>query len=445
MVRMGEISVITVVVDHIPQRLPKLSDEVIPVQIYGLHGRQQGNIATIGSPLIDPIKRLGIYISPTELDFMTLALAVTAADTFVLRKMADDGWTRNIRLKVPLYQPTVWLNQIQNLEKALHFLSGDLWSLEITEGGYSPPDPYSRHHRYRLTHLRGRDCVSLFSGGLDSAIGVIDFIEKDKSPLLISHAYKGDKSRQNYIAKKFLGKFSRFSVNANPLSVNGKTDITMRTRSLNFLAFGAVGAFVVAKVNQLENIPLYVPENGFISINAPLTSRRVGSLSTRTTHPYFLSLIQSIFDAVQIKTTIINPYQFKTKGEMLSECNNQHVLHEIVSSTVSCSKWKRKGQQCGKCVPCLIRRAAFMSSGITDLTLYEYPNLSIVKHDLKNRDDLFALMIAIQRLSTKNVNAWLSDSGPLTLDSVEFDKYKQVFLRGIKEVEEFLQKEGILS
>jgi hypothetical protein len=445
MVGMGDISVITVVVDYIPQRLPKLSDTMIPVQIYGLDGRQQGNIATIGNPVIDPIKRLGIGISPIEFDFMTLALAVTAADTFVLRKMADDGWTRNIRLKVPLYQPSVWLSQIEHLEKALHFLSGDLWSLEITEGGYKPPHPYSRHNRYRLTRLRDRDCVCLFSGGLDSAIGVIDLIEKGHSPLLISHAYKGDKSHQHNIIKKFLGNFSQFSVNANPLSVGGKTDITMRTRSLNFLAFGAVGACAVAKVNQLENVPLYVPENGFISLNAPLTPRRIGSLSTRTTHPYFLNLIQSIFDAVEIKTTIINPYQFKTKGEMLSECNNQQILHEIVSSTVSCSKWKRKGKQCGKCVPCLIRRAALMASAITELTLYEHPNLSIISRDVKNRDDLFALMMAIQRLSTKNVSAWLSDSGPLTLDSAEIDKYKQVFLRGMKEVEEFLQKEGILS
>lgn len=441
---MGDISVITVVVDHIPQHLPKLSDTVIPVQIYGHHGRQQRNIASIGSPLIDTIKRLGICISPIEFDFMTLALAVTAADTFVPRKMADDGWTRNIRLQVPLYQPSVWLSQIENLEKALHFLSGDLWRLEITEGGYKPPPPYSRHSRYRLTRLCGRDCVCLFSGGLDSAVGVIDLIEKGHSPLLISHAYKGDKSHQYNIAKKFLGEFSQFSVNANPLSVAGKTDITMRTRSLNFLAFGAVGACAVAKANQLENVTLYVPENGFISINAPLTSRRVGSLSTRTTHPYFLNLIQSTFDAVRIKTTIINPYQFKTKGEMLKECENQNILHKIVSSTVSCSKWKRKGKQCGKCVPCLIRRAAFMSSGITDLTLYEYPNISVISRDIKNRDDLFALMMAIQRLSTKNVNVLLCDSGPLPLDSMEFDKYRQVFLRGMKEVEEFLQREEIL-
>ena len=420
MVGMGEILVITVAVHHNPKFLPELSEKVIPVQIYGLNGRQQENIAVIGNPLIDPIKRLGVHISPVEFDFMTLALAVTAADTFVLRKMASDGWTRNIKLKLPLYQPTIWINQKDNLEKALHFLSGDLWNLEITEGGYEPPAPYGQSSRYRLTNLLGRNCVCLFSGGLDSAIGAIDLIANNQSPLLISHAYKGDKYHQSQIIKDFLGNFSQFSVNANPISANRKTDITMRTRSLNFLAFRAVGASAVAKANKLDSVPLYVPENGFISLNAPLTCRRIGSLSTRTTHPYFLNLIQSIFDLAQIKATINNPYQFKTKGEML------------------------KGKQCGKCVPCLIRRSALMSSDITELTSYVYPNLSLISRDVKNRDDLFALIIAIKKLPTKNLNTWLSESGPMTLDPIELDKYKNVFIRGIKEVERFFQSEGVL-
>jgi 7-cyano-7-deazaguanine synthase in queuosine biosynthesis len=435
---------ITVAVHHNPTLLPKLSEEVIPVQIYGIDGRKKANIATIGKPVIDKVQRLGIQIPPTEFDFMTLALAVTSADTFVLRKMASDGWTRNIKLKIPLYQPEIWINQKEKLEEALHFLSGDLWSLEITEGGYEPPIPYFKDSKYRLTNLIKRECVCLFSGGLDSAIGVIDLIENNHSPLLISHAYKGDKSHQDSIAKEFLGEFSQFSVNANPISANGKTDVTMRTRSLNFLAFGAIGASAIAKENQLVNVPLYVPENGFISLNAPLTARRIGSLSTRTTHPYFLNLIQSIFDSVKIKTTIINPYQFKTKGEMLKECKNQELLNKIVSSTVSCSKWKRKRKQCGKCIPCLIRRSALIYAGIKESTSYLNPDLSHIKNDIKNRDDLFALMIAIQKLSTKNINSWISDSGLITLEPLELEKYKQVFIRGIKEVENFFENERII-
>jgi hypothetical protein len=70
----------------------------------------------------------------------------------------------------------------------------------------------------------------------------------------------------------------------------------MRTRSLNFLAFAAVGADAVMKANNKNNISIYVPENGFISLNAPLTNRRIGSLSTRTINPYFIEMVQTIFE-----------------------------------------------------------------------------------------------------------------------------------------------------
>ena len=278
---MGELLVTQVIVNHIPQELPESSPNIIPVQIYGLDGRKQRDIATIGNSLIDSIKRLGVSISPVEFDLMTLALAVTAADTFVKRNRSDNGWTREIELQVSLYEPSVWLDQKEHLEKVLHFLSGDLWNLEILSGGYKPPDPYPINSRHKMINLDGRDCVCLFSGGLDSAIGAIDLITDRKSPLLISHSYKGDKSYQDYIAGKLEGEFSRFSLNANPISIGGQTELTMRTRSLNFLAFAALGASAVATVNQLENVEFFVPENGFISLNAPLTLRRIGSLSTR--------------------------------------------------------------------------------------------------------------------------------------------------------------------
>lgn len=431
-------------VHHNHNLLQQLSDTIIPVQLYGIDGRKKAKIAAIGSSVLDPLKRLGIPISATEFDFMTLALAVTAADTFVQRKFSADGWTREINLEVSLHEPSVWQKQKNKLEQSLNFLSGDLWNINITAGGMKPPEADNRKQKYHLTSLKGRDCVCLFSGGLDSAIGAIDLIAEKRSPLLVSHSYKGDKSHQDDIAKSITGNFSRLSVNAYPISINGKTDISMRTRSFNFLAFGAVGANAVAQINKLEKVNLFVPENGFISLNAPLTPRRIGSLSTRTTHPYFFQLIQEIFDSVGIKTRIINPYQFKTKGEMLIGCKNQKVLQKIVSNTVSCSKWKRDKIQCGKCVPCIIRRSSIFASSIAESTSYKYQDLLAEIEHHERCDDLFALMIAIQKLPTANIGAWISSSGSLSNDPNIWKQYKQVFLRGMNEVEKFLTKEGLI-
>lgn len=433
----------TVVVHHDHFSLPQATADVLPVQIYGLSGRGRGDVATIGNPVVEKLKRLGVPLSPKVIDFLTIALAVTAADTFVCRKNAADGWVRKIELKVPLHSPSPWLQVKDRLEKALHFLSGDLWQLEFNDGGYAPPTPYRSRNGFQVTNLMGLDSVSLFSGGLDSAIGIIDFLRLGKKPLLVSHAYKGDKSRQNQIAAHLNGRYSRFSVNAHPQSCGFPTDISMRTRSFNFLAFAAVCCGAIQTVGGADSIALFVPENGFISLNVPITSRRIGSLSTRTTHPYFISMIQDIFNEVGMGAEIKNPYQFKTKGEMVLECQDPALLASIVSHTVSCSHWKRKNQQCGCCVPCLIRRAALKKGSLSESCTYQNNDWNRILGDVERRDDLLSMMYAISLVKERPVGAWIIDSGPLPQN--RFDDFKGVFERGLNEVEEFFQDEGVID
>jgi hypothetical protein len=351
---------------------------------------------------------------------LSIALAVTAADTFVQREDSEDGWTRQLSLRLPLHEPSRWVALKKELESALHFLSGDIWDFEFSDGGYAPPEPYSS--RFNLIKLKELDCVSLFSGGLDSAIGAIDLLKLGRAPLLVSHAYKGDKSHQDQIAERLNGRYSRFEINADPHLYQGATDITMRTRSLNFLAF--------------------VPENGFISLNAPLTSRRIGTLSTRTTHPHFIESIQQLLDAVGIPCQIINPYQFKTKGQMANQCLNKQLLTEVVKNTVSCSHWKRTNQQCGVCVPCIIRRASLHAGGINRDADYTFQSLAKVMKDTVRRDDLIALRIAIAQKPTLKIGTWVAKSGPLPVAA--FNNFKQVFIEGLNEVENYLLSEGIV-
>lgn len=437
-----------VVVNHDYGKLPSLAKNVIPVQIYGIDGRRKNNIATIGNSVINILKRLGVDLTPAAFDYLTLALAVTAADTFVKRETAADGWSREIELKLSLYKPAPWIAQKNNIEKLLHFLSGDLWKLKITDGGCPPPIPYSRRSRYHLINLEKLDCVCLFSGGVDSTVGALDLLSNNRKPLLVSHSYTRDKSLQDAIAGKLKGKFSRFAINAYPLppqSLQDSTDISKRTRSFNFFALGVIGGCVLSKINKLKQVELFVPENGFISLNAPLTSRRIGSLSTKTTHPYYVQSMQSLFEATKINVTLIDPYQFKTKGEMLKECANQKTLREVVQQTVSCSNWKRKGKQCGRCVPCLIRRAAFASMDFCETNVYLYENLATVLKDKNNRDDLLALISAINKVSDRTVISWLLDSGPLSSDRVVRDEYKKIFIKGLNEVKTYLKDEGLIE
>jgi len=427
---------------HNHEMLPAASNDLLPVQLYELSGQSRGDISIIGHPVVDRIKRLGVRISNQVMDFLTIALAVTAADTFVRRAHAADGWTRQFSMQVPLHEPDRWTPWKKDLERALHFLSGDIWNFDFQGDGYPPPTPYRQRDHFHLIQLKGLDCVCLFSGGLDSAIGAIDLLTQGKAPLLVSHAYKGDKSHQDQIAKALQGRYSRFEVNADPHLCTGETDITMRTRSLNFLAFAAVGASAVQTVSKQERVDLFVPENGFISLNAPLTPRRIGTLSTRTTHPYFIDSIKKLFDAIGIPCNIINPYQFKTKGQMAAGCLNRQMLTGIIDSTVSCSHWKRSNQQCGICVPCIIRRSALDAGSIVEGINYTFNNLADVLNEIDRRDDLLALSIAVMQKTTRKLGSWILDSGPLPPD--QFGNFQTVFLQGLEEVEIFLKAEGVL-
>jgi len=164
-------------------------------------------------------------------------------------------------------------------------------------------------------------------------------------------------------------------------TVNGqdyrKEDST-RSRSLLFLAFG----LAVASVN---GSPLWIPENGYASINPPLSPNRRGSLSTKTTHPAFLQGLSEILDRAGAHGHIVNPFADATKGEMfrqVKESIGSDAASEYLSSTTSCSHTGAKSfgisrrAQCGVCFGCLLRKASFIASGIADRTEYIDPAIS---------------------------------------------------------------------
>jgi len=239
----------------------------------------------------------------------------------------------------------------------------------------------------------------------------------------------------------------RFAANAHPSStLTTHNDVQMRTRSLNFIAFGAVVAATLATSKGVP-VTLFIPENGFIALNPPLTSRRIGALSTRTTHPHFLAMIQEVFIGLGIPVAIENPFACKTKGEMIAGCADQGTLHAIAHDTVSCGKWKRSGEQCGKCVPCLIRRGSFHAAGWTDPTSYQLAgrDLRAVLDRDEGRDDVLAMVLAARRFPIENLSQWVGKAGPLPRDPAYRAKLLEVASRGMTEVRTYLDSLSLLS
>mgnify|MGYP003383127905 CR=1 FL=1 len=390
----------------------------------GLYQIGRSPIPGVGHGLPHTVAGLPQPPSVRAWDFLSIALAVFGADRFVLRNNTDDGWTRVIALDVEVVEPAPWNAVAQDLAQTLRFLTGDIWQLSFRPGGRVAP----KFHPL----LSDRTCVTLFSGGMDSLIGTLDLLANNERPLLISQASRIEGQVQAYLAERLGLTDHRFDGRVTALGLDQperggeKYELSARARSILFLAYGAVAA------SNLGG-ELIVPENGLISINPPLTRRRFGSLSTRTTHPNFISGLQSIFDAVGLTVRLRNPYGFKTKGEMLAECADPRI-QALASSSWSCGKGNRKNQQCGLCVPCLIRRASFMKAGTQDATPYRTMDLVA---GAKN-DDVFAARFAAAQLTNRDIGRWASESGPLPHDPNIRAAYVDVVRRGLGELKELL-------
>lgn len=347
----------------------------------------------IGLPLLSELRKHKITPTVSAMDFAAFALSVVATDKAVSRAATVDGWTRKIDLTISLCDVAAWTAKKVNLEKMLRYLTGDFWALS-----FSPVDSPMIKQRHKPILLEN-DCVCLLSGGADSLVGAIDLVAEGFTPLFVSQKMRGDAEHQKQFAAA-LGKDNQFQWSVGKLS---REEGSTRARSIMFFAFAALSACAI-RVND-ERVKIVVPENGFISLNTPLDTNRIGSLSTKTTHPIYMAMLQEIWDAIGINAELILPYKYKTKGEVLKECKNQILLERLVLDSISCGKYQRHNlQQCGVCVPCLVRRAAFLEAGLRDVTTkgYVYENL---KHS--DSHDLAAVAMAIQQVELQGVERFI--------------------------------------
>jgi hypothetical protein len=208
----------------------------------------------------------------------------------------------------------------------------------------------------------------------------------------------------------------------------------------------------LAVANALgDDIELIIPENGLISLNIPLTQTRLSSHSTRTTHPYYFSKFRAIASTLGINNPIINPYRFRTKGEMMSQCRNKLFLQNIYSESISCShpdnsrrvKGSRPGIQCGYCVPCIIRQAAEKAAGVSQTRYAHQIKYNPPSYKKRKGRDLRAFKMAIEEIKSLAPHSMvlrLLKSGPLPfMDGQELNEYVGVYKRGMEEVSNFLR------
>lgn len=402
-----------------------------------LYGQaDQNRRGTAGSSIAETIRRLKLHPAPRAWDLLSIALSVIGADTSVRRNESPDGWTRQIDLQISVSDPVFWTSQNTILNQQLRFLTNDLWQCSFADGGLLPTQP-------QTPTLPDDDCIALLSGGLDSLVGALDLVTREtRRPFLVSQVSQGDKNTQSNFATTLGGGLRHLQLNHNADSP-GQNERSQRARSFIFLTYGALAATTLSRYHEGEPITLYVCENGFISINPPLTTGRIGSLSTRTTHPVFLGLFQGLLDAAGLRVRVENPYQFHTKGEMMTACADQDFLRSKAHQATSCGRFARNGyKHCGRCVPCLIRRAALHAWGAPDRTEYVYRDLSRDDDNHARFDDVRSAAMAVAQVRTDGIDDWLGTSLSSTLLG-DVTPYRGVVERGLQELATFLAAAGV--
>jgi 7-cyano-7-deazaguanine synthase in queuosine biosynthesis len=286
------------------------------------------------------------------------------------------GWSRELELLIPVFDPDRWRPLGERVERALALLTGDTWSVAFA----ARRGAARRRVEYRVEPA---ERVSLFSGGADSLCGLMASLHEGVAPHLVSHwdwtIIGGVQNRVIDSLARALGatpsrNVVRIGRKSRQMWTNTRfpEEATSRSRSIVFIALGLAAA-------AIREAELWVPENGFASLNLPLSPERRGALSTRTTHPRLLDELQAIAVAAGIDVAIKNPFEAMTKGEIfrrVADAYGDDVASSILSASHSCGRPGANyagfdpGLQCGVCFGCLIRRAAFIASGVDDQSEY---------------------------------------------------------------------------
>lgn len=321
--------------------------------------------------------KLGPIPKP-NIELVRVAAAVLAADRSWSRQGQGSNWSRReFHLSIPVFDPDRWHEIQEPFTKLLNFLTGDSWNLEFT-GGKSPSESVAKAPQDASRAV-------LLSGGADSAVGgLLARNESGSRPYtLVSHVGATNLAPiQRTVAGLIQAAISggeqrhqQIQLTRARKRIDGKffpSETSTRSRSLLFIALG----LAIASLNEAE---LWVPENGFASINPPLAADQRGSLSTRTTHPAFLGGLQEVLPRAGVHCKLSNPLHHMTKGEVFQaaiDLIGDAAATSLFSETHSCAHTGQRAHgvpirvQCGVCFGCLVRRSAFLSTGLTDKTEY---------------------------------------------------------------------------
>lgn len=413
----------------------------IPISIEDKEGNVFNTAAVVQ---MTPIAYFYGKVPSVTYSLLFLSAIVYAIDRGIDRhRYSIDGWSRELEVDICLPEFELFQPLEEQVNAMLSFLTGDYWNCHFVGTAQV------RYGRYNnTTYYDGITQVNLFSGGMDSLIGAIDYMTEnpDGKLFLASHydsRMPGPRSDQDELKKLFRRKYTEKYAEMTAVMIKPElsAELSSRSRSLMFLSI----ALIVA---SYANCKIVVPENGSVSLNYPLSPSRRASCSTRTTHPVFLKQYRDLLGELGLITEVVNPYEKMTKGEMVQNCSDKNYLLSIVAHSNSCGKRgmhqhmydNSTASHCGHCMPCMYRKASMV--GERDLTTYgnRFGTLFGKKGD-KVAEDFFAMLNFLKYdLTREEIKRELRIAGMTGFE--DLDEYVDLVVRTRAEISAMIREDN---
>jgi 7-cyano-7-deazaguanine synthase in queuosine biosynthesis len=322
-------------------------------------GNQRTTVELGGSGWLETDGPLGSHpIGSPAADLLDIATVIYAIE----RQLPSRGASNpNIRyeLTVPVRDPVVWEGQpTELLQELLGFLGNAKWLVKFVRRYSNRADAAASNGDDRSLKR-----VALLSGGLDSACGAgAGFVSSHDTQLC--SFYTRQKEIQREIART-LGYQQPTQWRHKGVAGRGRS---FYYRSFLFLTLGAVTAqtWGASEIVQFEN--------GILASAIPPVP---SDAMTKHAHPRLHYLLKRLLESILPgKWNIVNPLWLMTKRQAvkaLEESVGQRTAAQIISITETCwnltaphafgirrlrSQVKHVNEQCGVCIPCIIRRTA---------------------------------------------------------------------------------------
>jgi 7-cyano-7-deazaguanine synthase in queuosine biosynthesis len=311
-------------------------------------------------------------------DLIEIATIVYVSDIHLQR---GELLERDLVYLIPVRHPDIWNESAQLLSRTVSFLSFNTAEFRFVQSDAKK----SRMKTFKVKTDSGK-CVALFSGGLDSFVGATELLGDTDGPrpILLSHC---PSPMLTYIQKELTTDLRKrhedlvhVQVHAGPVTSRSLPKLYrlgpappqvlyQYNRSFLFLSLAAC----IALENGIAEI--YIHENGAVALNPSFSEAK---FNTRTTHPVFIRHFSEMIKAVfGVELKFITPYVLKTKGEVVGLLDE--VWHKSIRHTNSCwaysnvRVWAKhfgvdkdfNGSHCGRCIPCIWRRASLKSAGLS--------------------------------------------------------------------------------